>query len=92
MNLQMKPDKSVFSSCFSFQTRIDLILIKFYYNAAARRFLETFRKIVWKRLCWKPFLAKFKLFKMDSGKGVFLSEFKTPFYGCFQTFRRNAFL
>ena len=33
MNLQMKPDKSVFSSCFSFQTRIDLILIKFYYNA-----------------------------------------------------------
>ena len=29
---------------------------------------------------------------MDSGKGVFLSVFQTPFYGCFQTLNRNTFL
>ena len=48
-----------------------LVLVKFYYNVTVRRFLKTFRK----RLCWKPFLGKFKLFKMDLGKGVFLSVF-----------------
>ena len=78
------------SSCFSFQTRTDLV--KFYYNPAVWRFLKTFRKMAGKRLWWKIFLAKFKLFKMDSGKGVFLSVFQTPFCGCFQTFNRNAFL
>ena len=31
-----------FSSCFSFQTRTDLVLVKFYYNAAVRRFQKTF--------------------------------------------------
>ena len=77
-------------SCFSFQTRTDLVT--FYYNAAVRRFLKTFRKIAGKRLSWKPFLAKFKLFKTDSGKDFFLSVFETPFYGCFQTFNRNALL
>ena len=29
---------------------------------------------------------------MDSGKGFFLPVFQTPFYGCFQTLNRNAFL
>ena len=29
---------------------------------------------------------------MDSGKDFFLSVFQAPFYGCFQTFKRNAFL
>ena len=31
-----------FSSCFSFQTRMDLVLVKFYHNAAVRRFSKTF--------------------------------------------------
>ena len=34
----------------------------------------------------------FKLFKVDSSKGVFLSVFRTPFYGCFQALNRNPFL
>ena len=29
---------------------------------------------------------------MDSGKGFFLPVFQTPFYGCFQTLKGNAFL
>ena len=80
------------SSCFSSQTRTDLVLVKLHDNAAVRRFLKTFRKIAGKPLWWTPFLAKFKLFKTDPGKGVFLSVFQTPFYGCFQAFNRNAFL
>ena len=36
--------------------------------------------------------GKFKLSKMDLGKGIFLSVFRTPFYGSFQTLNRNAFL
>ena len=80
------------SSCFFFQTRTDLLLVRFFYNAAIPCFLKTFRKFAGKRLWWKPFLGKFKLFKVDSGKGVFLSVFRTLFYGCFQTWNRNAFL
>ena len=80
------------SCCFSFQTMTDLVLVKFYYNAALRSFLKTFRKFAGKRLWWKPFLGKFTLFKMDSDKGVFLSVFQTPFYVCFQTLKKNAFL
>ena len=38
------------------------------------------------------FLGKFKLFKMDSGKVLFLSVFRSPFYGCLQTLNRSAFL
>ena len=38
------------SSCFFFQTSADLVLVKFYYNAAVRRFLRTFRKFAGKRL------------------------------------------
>ena len=34
----------------------------------------------------------FKLFKVDSSKGVFLLVFRTPFYGCFQALNRNPFL
>ena len=79
-------------SYFSFQPRKDLVLVKFYYNAVFRRFLKTFRKFAGKRLWWKPFLGKFKLFKMDSGKGVFLSVFRIRFYGCFEILNRNAFL
>ena len=60
---------------FSFQTRTDLVLVKFYHNTAVRRFLKTFRKFAVKRLRWKPFLRKFKSFKMDSDNGVFLSVF-----------------
>ena len=33
------------SSCFSFQIRTDLVLVKFFYNAAIRRFLKTFRNL-----------------------------------------------
>ena len=84
------PDEFFFlSSCFSFQTRADLVLVKFYYDGAFRHFLKTFRKFTGKRLWSKPFLGKFKLFKMDSGKGVFLSVFRTPFYGCLQTLNRS---
>ena len=36
--------------------------------------------------------GKFKLFKIDSDKDVFLSVFQTHFYGCFQTLNRNDFL
>ena len=36
------------SSCFYFQTRTDSVLVKFYYNAAFRRFLKTFRKFAGK--------------------------------------------
>ena len=64
-------------SCFSFQTRKGLVLVKFWYNAAVRRFLKTFRKYAGKRLRWKPFLRKLKLFKMDSGKGFFISFLNT---------------
>ena len=60
-------------SCFSFQTRKDLVLVKFYYNATVRPFLKSFRKFAGERLRWNPFLGKFKLFKMDSGKGFFIS-------------------
>ena len=55
-------------SCSSFQTRKDLVLVKFYYIAVVRRFLKTFRKFAGKRLWWKPFL-----FKVDSGKDFFIS-------------------
>ena len=79
-----------FSSYFFFQTRTDLVLLKFFYNAAAQHFLKIFRKFAGKRLWWKPFLGKFKLFKVNSGKGVFLSVFRIPFYGCFQTLNRKA--
>ena len=78
--------------CFSYQTRKDLVLVKFYCNAAVLRFLKTFIKFAGKRLWWRTFLGKFKLFKMVSGKGVFLSVFRTPFYVCFQTLNRNTFL
>ena len=78
-------------SCFSFQTRTDLILVKFFYYGAVRRFLKTFRNFAGKRHWWKPFLGKFKLLKADSGKGAFLSVFRAPFYACFQTLNRNVF-
>ena len=29
---------------------------------------------------------------MDSGKGIFPSFFRIVFYGCFETFNRNALL
>ena len=29
---------------------------------------------------------------MDSGKGFFFPVLRTPFYGCFQTLNRDAFL
>ena len=32
------------SSRFSFQTRTDFVLVKFYYNAAVRHFLKTFKE------------------------------------------------
>ena len=54
-------------------TSKDLVLVKFYFNAAVRRFLKIFRTFAGKHLWCKPFLGKFKLFKMDSGKGFFIS-------------------
>ena len=71
---------------FSLKIRRDLVLVKFFYNAAVRRFLKTFRKFAGKRLWWKPFSEK------DSGKGVFLSVLWTSFYRCYQTLNKNAFL
>ena len=58
-------------------TSKDLVLVKFYFNAAVRRFLKIFRTFAGKRLSCKPFLGKFKLFKMDSGKGFFISFLNT---------------
>ena len=81
-----------FSYFFSYQTRKDLVLVKFYYSAAVRRFLKTFRKFARERLWWRPFSGKFNLFKMGSGKGVFLSVFRTSLYGCFQALNRKTFL
>ena len=37
------------STCFAFQTRTDVVLVKFYYNPAVRRFLKTFRTFAGKR-------------------------------------------
>ena len=62
------------------------------WDVVVRSFLRTFRTFAGKRLSWKPFLRKFNLFKIDSGKGFFLPVFKTPFYCCFQTLNRSAFL
>ena len=72
-NFTPKKENSFLMSCFSFQTRKDLVLVKFYYNATVRPFLKSFRKFAGERLRWNPFLGKFKLFKMDSGKGFFIS-------------------
>ena len=72
-----KKENNFLMSCFSFQTRKGLVLVKFWYNAAVRRFLKTFRKYTGKRLWWKLFLGKLKLFKMDSGKGFFISFLNT---------------
>ena len=58
-------------------TSKDLVLVKFYFNAAVRRFLKIFRTFAGKHLWCKPFLGKFKLFKMDSGKGFFISFLNT---------------
>ena len=68
---------------FSYQTRKDLVLIKFYYNAAVRHFLKTFRKFAGKRLWMRLLLG---------GLFVFLSVFRTPFYGCFQKLSGNTLL
>ena len=68
-----KEENSFLMSCFSFQTWKDLVLVKFCYIATVQRFLKTFRKFALERLWWKPFLGKFKLFKMDSVKGFFTS-------------------
>ena len=37
-------------TCFSLKIRRNLVLIKFFYNAAVRRFLKTFRKFEGKGL------------------------------------------
>ena len=78
------------SSCFSFQTRTNLVLVKFFCNAAVRRFSKTFRKFARKRLWWKQFFKKFNLLKVNPSKDVFLSIFWTHFCDCFQTLNRNA--
>ena len=72
-----KKENNFLMSCFSFKTRKGLVLVKFWYNAAVRCFLKTFRKYAGKRLWWKQFLGKLKLFKMDSGKGFFISFLNT---------------
>ena len=81
---------SLFLSCYiSFQTRADLALVKFCYNAAVRRFLKTFRKFAGKQLLWKPFLGKFKL---DSGNVVGLrkwTQVMSSFYQFFKQFLGN---
>ena len=61
-------------------------------QCSSATFLKTFRKIGEKHLLWRPLIVKFKFCKMDSATGVFLSLFQTPFYGCFETLNRSAFV
>ena len=51
------------SSTFSFQTRSDLVLVNFCYNAAVRGFLKTFRKFAGNRLLWKRFYQSLSYLK-----------------------------
>ena len=44
------PDEFVSFVLFLISNKADLVLVKFFYNAAVRRFLKTFRKFVGKRL------------------------------------------
>ena len=60
------------SSCFSFQTKADLVLVKFYYNAAVPPLLKTYRKHAGKRLWWKVFL--------ESSNYSKLTQIRTSFY------------
>ena len=69
-----------------------LVLVIFNYNAAVRNFLKTFWKFTGKGLWWKPSLGNLRYLKWTPSKGVFLSVYRTPFYGCFQTLNGNALL
>ena len=60
------------SSCFSFQTKADLVLVKFYYNAAVPPLLKTYRKHAGKRLWRKVFL--------ESSNYSKLTQIRTSFY------------
>ena len=63
------------SYCFYFKTKNkNLVLIKFCYNAADRRFLKTFRKFARGRSMMETIL-KFPFFKMNSATSLFLSVF-----------------
>ena len=56
-------------------------------------FLKLFRREICRGMTvMETILSYFKLVKMDVGKSFFLSVFQTPFYVCFQTLNRNAFL
>ena len=37
------------SSCFSFQTKTDFVLVKFYYNAAVRHFLTADTETIFRK-------------------------------------------
>ena len=61
-------------------------------QCSSSKFFENFLEIYRKRTVMETIFRKFKVFKVDSGKGVFLSVYRTPFYGCFQTLNGNALL
>ena len=75
------------SSCLFFQTMAEISTIMQQFD-----FFENFHKIYRKTTAMETILGKFNLFKMESGRDVFLSVFRTPFYDCFQTLNINVFL
>ena len=76
MNLKKKiillgKRKTVSSRVFFFQTRTDLVLVMFYYNAAVRRFPKTFRKFPGKRLWWNHFYESLSYSKWTQVRASF---------------------
>ena len=78
--------------CFFLPVSLFKLWQKVLLKCSSSMLLENFQKICRETTAMETILGRFKLFKMDSGKGVFLSVFRTPFYGCFQSLNVNAFL
>ena len=77
--------------CFFLPVSLFKLWQKVLLQCSSSTLFENFQKICRETTAVETFLGRFKLFKMDSGKGVFLSVFRTPFYGCFQSLNVNAF-
>ena len=78
------------SSCFSFQNRTDLVLVKFCFNAAVQRFLKTFRKFAGKRLWWKRFLGKLSYSKWANVRLCLSISFPNTFLWLFPNIERKG--
>ena len=78
--------------CFFLPVSLFKLWQKVLLKCSSSMLLENFQKICRETTAMETILGRFKLFKMDSGKGVLLSVFRTPFYGCFQSLNINAFL